>query len=86
MLQSKGRVSVTDVRSWRNGLLDAGLVEIPVTGAIGTQAGVLTDMHGDPADRIITATAVTLPNCRLLTADERLLDWPGQLDRLDART
>lgn len=86
MLQGKGRIGVTgELFSWRSGLLDAGLVEIPVTGEIGTQAGVLTNMHGDPADRVIAATAITLPDCQLLTADERLLDWPGRLDRFDAR-
>lgn len=85
MLQAKGRVGVmTDVLTWRHGLVAAGLVEVPVTGAIAAQAGVLAGMHGDPADRIIAATALTVPGGRLLTADRRLLEWPGQLDRVDA--
>ena len=40
-------------------------------------------MHGDPADRIIVATA--MEGHRLVTADERILRWDGDLDRLDAR-
>ena len=34
-------------------LLDQGLIEIPVDGGIAARAGLLPDMHGDPADRII---------------------------------
>ena len=87
MLQGKGRVHVTrDVRSWRAGLVAAGLVEVPVSGEIATRAGLIPDMHGDPADRVIAATALTLNDCQLLTADRRLLDWPGELARLDAST
>ena len=43
---------------WRARLLDEGLVEIPVDGTIATRAGLLPNMHGDPADRIIIATAL----------------------------
>ena len=87
MLQAKGRVGVTrDVPSWRHGLLAAGLVEVPVSGEVAARAGLIPGMHGDPGDRIITATALTIPDCQLLTADRRLLDWPGQLDRIDAAT
>lgn len=86
MLQRKGRVGVThDVLGWRGGLRAAGLGEVGVTAEIATLAGEIPDMHGDPADRIIAATALTLDDCRLLTADGRLLDWPGEMDRVDAR-
>ena len=87
MLESKGRLGVTrDVFRWRAGLLADGLLEIPVSGEIATRAGLIPDMHGDPADRFIAATALTLDDCQLLTADQRLLDWPGELTRLDAST
>ena len=87
MLVAKGRLGVDiDVLRWRVELLADGLVEVPVSGDIAVRAPLLADMHGDPADRVIAATAITLPDCRLLTADERLLDWPGHLERLDART
>ncbi len=85
MLISKGRLGLDiDVQRWRTGLLSDGLVEVPVSGEIAARAGLLAEMHGDPADRIIAATAMTLDECKLLTADQALLDWPGQLDRIDA--
>ena len=44
----------------------------PVTGDIASLAGTLDQsLPGDPADRIIVATAMTL-HARLLTADDRL--------------
>ena len=87
MLVSKERLDVDiNVHRWRAELLSDGLIEVPVSGEIAARAGLLPDMHGDPGDRIITATALTIPDCQLLTADRRLLDWPGQLDRLDATT
>ena len=79
----KGRLEfLLDLDAWRRELLDQGLVEIPVDGAIAARAGLLVDMHGDPADRLIVATA--LQGHQLLTADRRILDWSGQLSRLDA--
>lgn len=84
MLQDKGRYTLRrEVGAWRATLIDEGLVEIPVNAVIAARAGALPDMHGDPADRVITATA--LDGHLLVTADRRLLDWPGDLDRLDAR-
>ena len=85
MLQAKGKIALqADIHSWREGLLDEGLIEIPVDGRTAVRAGLLQDMHGDPADRLIVATA--LDGHRLVTADRRILDWPGQLDRLRATT
>ena len=44
----------------------------PVSAAIAQAAGGLPDpMHGDPADRIIAATAIAL-RARLVTADRKL--------------
>ena len=84
MLHEKGRFTLLrDASSWRDALLREGLTEIPVDGAIAARAGGLPDMHGDPADRLIVATA--LEGHRLVTGDQRLLDWPGRLDRIDAR-
>jgi PIN domain nuclease of toxin-antitoxin system len=72
------------VTRWRRDLLDQGLVEIPVTGALGIAAASLEDFHRDPADRLIVASAQEL-GATLLTADEKILAWPGRLDRRDAR-
>ncbi len=68
---------------WRNVLRGQGLVEIPVDGEIACRAGLLASIHGDPADRIIVATA--LGGHKLLTSDERILAWSKTLDCVDAR-
>ncbi len=69
--------------AWRQSLLEQGLIEIPIDGAIAARAGLLGNMHGDPADRMIVATA--LGGHQLVTADSLILDWPGNLARIDAR-
>ncbi|MCY3816266.1 MAG: type II toxin-antitoxin system VapC family toxin [Gammaproteobacteria bacterium] len=79
----KGRLEfLLDLDAWRRELLNDGLIEIPVDGGIAARAGLLADMHGDPADRLIVATA--LQGHQMVTADRRILHWPGQLSRLDA--
>lgn len=83
MLKDKGRIRFPmDVGRWRREQLAQGLIEISVDGEIATRAGLLPNIHGDPADRLIVATA--LAGHRLVTADQRILDWSGQLNRLDA--
>ena len=67
---------------WRQVRL-GDVAEIVMDGAIGIRANAQADFHADPADRIIVATA--LSGHRLVTADERILAWTGNLDRLDAR-
>ena len=84
MLWMKSRIALpTDPRSFRESLLHSGLNEIPVDGAIAVRAGVLSGLHGDPADRIIVATA--MEGFQLVTSDRRILHWDGQLQRMDAR-
>ena len=84
MLKDKGRITFpNDVQLWRREQLAQGWIEIPVNGEIAARAGLLLDIHGDPADRLIIATA--LEGHRLVTSDRRILAWPGQLSRLDAR-
>ena len=85
LLASKRRVALDlPLRSWRRDFLAQGLLEVPVTGAIGIAAAELHDFHADPLDRIIVASARKL-SATLLTADRRILDWPGDLRRQDAR-
>jgi PIN domain nuclease of toxin-antitoxin system len=49
----------------------------PVSADIAALAGSLADpMHGDPADRVIIATAIVL-GVSLVTADERLRSLPS---------
>ena len=83
MLHGKGRLALlTDIGLWRLSLLEEGLVEIAVDGEVAIRAGLLPNLHGDPADRLIVATA--LQGHQLVTADHRLLEWPGHLSRLRA--
>ena len=83
MLCAKGRLELlVDLGTWRMSLLNEGLVEVPVDGEIAARAGSLRDLHGDPADRMIVATA--LAGHQLVTADRRILEWSGLLNRLDA--
>jgi len=84
MRVQKGRVDLLfDLGVWRRDLLERGLIELPVDGGIASRAGLLPNIHGDPADRIIVATA--LEGHQLVTADGKILRWPGPLGRLDAR-
>jgi len=79
----KGRLALlVDLGTWRRNLLDQGLIETPVDGAIASRAGLIRNLHGDPADRIIVATA--LEGHQLVTADRQILDWPGPMNRLSA--
>jgi PIN domain nuclease of toxin-antitoxin system len=86
MLIAKGRLVLAQpLPSWRRRVLESGIGEVPVSGPIGIAAGQLPDMHGDPCDRIVVATAIE-EGATLVTADLRLLEWPGNLPRHDART
>ncbi len=85
MLVTKGRITMeTPIPQWRQDLLTLGLIEIPVNGEIGIAAVHLEHLHGDPADRMIVATAL-LQKAVLMTADRKLLEWSGILERQDAR-
>ena len=84
ILKDKGRIRFPeDVGSWRREQLEQGLIEIPVNGEIAVRSVLLPNLHGDPADRLIVATA--LEGHRLVTSDDKILDWSGDLSRLDAR-
>ena len=81
----KGRLGVRrPLGPWRRSLIEQGLVELPLDGEIALAAGAIKDLHGDPADRMIVATALH-HGASLMTADRRLLCWSGPLKCLDAR-
>jgi PIN domain nuclease of toxin-antitoxin system len=85
MLVRKGRIRLDmDLSVWRNDFIEQGLIELPVTGEIGIKAAGLEQFHGDPADRLIAATAL-LHSLTLITADEKLLNFKLATARLDAR-
>jgi len=58
--------------------------EIGLSAEAAMAAVELEDLHGDPFDRVIVATALT-EDAVLLTADRPLLAWSGRLHRQDAR-
>jgi PIN domain nuclease of toxin-antitoxin system len=73
MLVRHGRLELAP--DARTGIRDAcaipNLRVIPVTESIATEAGLLAGFHGDPADRIIVATALEL-RAPVATRDVRL--------------
>lgn len=84
MLAERGRIQLPmPITLWREDWLRAGLIEIAVDGRIGLLSTQLGDLHKDPADRIIIATAI-VSNTPLVTADRLILDWQGQLERIAA--
>lgn len=84
MLAERGRIALPmPVALWREDWIRAGLVEIPVDGRIALLASQLENLHRDPADRFIMATAIDR-NATLLTADRLILEWSGSLSRLPA--
>lgn len=85
MLEQRNRLALPmPAHAWRMDLLASGLQEHYVDGDIAILATQLEFLHKDPADRFITATALSL-SATLVTADERLLTWPHRLQRQDAR-
>ncbi|WIM05098.1 MAG: type II toxin-antitoxin system VapC family toxin [Candidatus Nitricoxidivorans perseverans] len=85
MLAERERITLpVPAERWRADWLQAGLIEIPLDGRIALLSCRLENFHRDPADRFIVATAIDR-NVPLMTADQKILDWAGNLDRLDAR-
>lgn len=85
MLVEKGRLTMdSSVSEWRSNLMKHGLQEIPLTGDIAIESAQLIDFHGDPADRMIVATAIK-STVNLCTADQKILDWNHDLFRVNAR-
>ena len=65
--------------AWFNAFRSApGLREIPLSADIALAAALLSgDIHTDPADRFLIATALA-HNLPLLTSDRRLIDYGAQ--------
>ena len=88
MLVARGHVTLAmPTDAWIERLEDVGVVIADMTRHIALDAGSMPrEIHGDPCDRIIMATARSL-RCPLLTADGRLLEYGtnGWLKVLDAR-
>lgn len=85
MLVEKRRIVTSlALNAWRDDLLRSGLIEFAIDGECGIQTALLHDLPSDPADRMIVATALR-QSAALVTADERLLQWSGSVQRVDAR-
>ncbi|MFN8111902.1 MAG: type II toxin-antitoxin system VapC family toxin [Solirubrobacterales bacterium] len=77
MLAAKGRIEFDrPVERWiRQALARPGLSSVPLVPSTATAAGLLPESFpGDPADRLIYATA-RAEGAELLTRDRRLLDF-----------
>ncbi len=77
MLEAKGRVQINmDCMEWiRRALETPGLTLVPLTPEIAVDSTRLPgDLHGDPADRILIATARHI-GARFMTRDQALLDY-----------
>lgn len=84
MLIAKRRLrALKSAGEQRAKLLAAGIRELPLTGEIAILAAELENLNGDPADRIIAATAIA-HDATLMTADSNLLRWSHRLKRQDA--
>lgn len=80
MLESKGRIKLfKQCALWvEEGLAMPGLTLAPLSPAIAIESNHLPgEFHGDPADRIIVATA-RITGARLLTADQNIRAYAQQ--------
>ena len=85
MLRARGRLQFdSSVGAWREELIAAGIIELPLDGHVCVRSLDLAELSEDPADRFIVATAL-VHNATLLTADEQLLRWKHSLPRIDAQ-
>ena len=85
MLIEKQRLTFQiELDVWRAELLRTGLQEILLQGSTAIRAGQLESFHGDPADRMIVATAIE-NSATLITADEKILLWNQLHQKIDAR-
>jgi PIN domain nuclease of toxin-antitoxin system len=77
MLAKRGRIAIEiEPRAWMEEALDDGRsLVLPITPHIATTA-LDRDLHGDPADRLIAATALS-EGAVLITKDAKLAACPG---------
>lgn len=80
MLAAKQRITLGNpCLDWiRNALAITGIQLLPLMPEIAVESAHLPgDFHGDPADRIIVATA-RIENCLLMTKDKNILNYGKQ--------
>jgi PIN domain nuclease of toxin-antitoxin system len=76
MLEAKGRIAIAGgAVAWVRRVLQLpGLQLVPLHPEIALSAAAFPDFHGDPADRLIVATALYM-GFPLATADSRIRAW-----------
>jgi PIN domain nuclease of toxin-antitoxin system len=75
MLAMKGRLELKpDAETWFSMNLEPPVVLSPLTAEVALASCRFENFHGDPADRIIVATAI-VSGIPLITADERIIRW-----------
>ena len=78
LLVDKKRLKLSiDVRDWIRKTEDLPFIDFaPVDNTIALRSAYMPgSFHSDPADRIITATAMTM-GLPLVTKDEKIIDYP----------
>lgn len=82
MLAAKGRLKLRpDVETWVAQNLKAPVELEPLSAEISIRSSRLGDFHGDPADRLIVATALVL-QMPLVTADRQIQKWNQKFSSL----
>jgi PIN domain nuclease of toxin-antitoxin system len=75
MLAAKGRLTLRpDPASWLAANLAPPVSLAALSAEVALASASLPGFHGDPADRIVVATALTM-GIPLITADERIVRW-----------
>lgn len=77
MLAAKGRITLTEnTLQWiKDASTAPGISIYPLSPEVSHESTILPgDFHGDPADRMIVATARIL-NAELLTFDKQIIDY-----------
>jgi PIN domain nuclease of toxin-antitoxin system len=77
-LAKKGRVVLpVPIDEFFTGALDgAGIILLPLTPVIAARSAALPDLHRDPIDRVIIATAME-HDADLVSRDELVSRYPG---------
>jgi len=77
-LAKKGRIVLPGtVESFFEAALGkAGLQLLPLTPSIAAKSAALSDIHRDPIDRVIVATAIE-HGAELVSKDELIANYPG---------
>lgn len=83
MLAEKNRIELDrPTTTWAHDVLaQEATDEAPLTAAIAVAAGELPEFHGDPADRLLAATAQSI-GVPLLTKDDRIRSWADEHRRI----